>query len=86
MKEVYEKLVENLSSMTPEEKEKEWEIFKKYNEIGPSVEKILKEKKKIYDQYAYETSLLEQYGSKSIITFEDWLEIKGLKDLYNKLD
>ena len=38
------------------------------------------------DQYAYETSLLEQYGSKSIITFEDWLEIKGLKDLYNKLD
>ena len=86
MKEVYEKLVENLASMTPEEKEKEWEELKKYNEIGPEVKEILKEKKKIYDQYAYETSLLEQYGSKSIITFEDWLEIKGLKDLYNKLD
>ena len=32
-KEVYEKLFENLASMTPEEKEKEWEAFKKlYNE------------------------------------------------------
>ena len=47
---------------------------------------ISKEKKKIYDQYSYETSLLEQYCSKSVITFQDWLEIKGLKDLYNKLD
>ena len=28
MKEVYEKLVENLASMTPEEKEKEWEELK----------------------------------------------------------
>ena len=42
MKEVYEKLVENLSSMTPEEKEKEWEELKKYNEIGPEVKEILK--------------------------------------------
>ena len=29
MKEIYEKLVENLTSMTPEEKEKEWEELKK---------------------------------------------------------
>ena len=86
MKEVYEKLIENLASMTPEEKEKEWEELKKYNEIGSSVEEIPKEKMKIYEQYSYETSLLEQYGSKSVITFIDWLEIKGLKDLYAKLD
>ena len=43
MKEVYEKLVENLSSMTPEEKEKEWGELKKYNEIGPEIEEILKQ-------------------------------------------
>lgn len=49
-------------------------------------QEISKEKMKIYEQYSYETSLLEQYGSKSVITFQDWLEIKGLKDLYNKLD
>ena len=42
MKEVYEKLVENLASMTPEEKEKEWEELKKYNEIGPEVKEILR--------------------------------------------
>ena len=42
MKEVYEKLLDNLVSMTPEEKEKEWEELKKYNDIGPSVEEILK--------------------------------------------
>ena len=41
MKEVYEKLIENLASMTPEEKEKEWEEIKKYNEIGPEVKEIL---------------------------------------------
>ena len=86
MKEIYEKLIKHLTSMTPEEKEKEWEELKQYNEMGPEVEEISKERMKIYDQYSYETSLLEQYGSKSIITFKDWLEIKGLKDLYNKLD
>ena len=42
MKEVYEKLVENLASMTPEEKEKEWESLKSYNDIGPEVEELLK--------------------------------------------
>ena len=42
MKEVYEKLLENLASMTPEEKEKEWKELKKYNNIGPFVEEILK--------------------------------------------
>ena len=42
MKEVYEKLLENLASITPEEKEKEWEELKKYNNIGPSVIKVIK--------------------------------------------
>ena len=42
MKKVYEKLIENLASMTPEEKEREWEILKSYNNIGPEVKEILK--------------------------------------------
>ena len=42
MKEVYEKLIKHLSNMTSEEKEKDWKELKKYNEIGPFVEKILK--------------------------------------------
>ena len=42
MKEVYEKLLKNLASMTPEEKEKEWEILKIYNDIGPEVKELLK--------------------------------------------
>lgn len=41
-KEVYEKLLENLANITPEEKEREWEELKKYNEIRPEVEEILK--------------------------------------------
>ena len=42
MKEVYEKLLENLANMTSEEKEKEWKELKKYNEIELSIEEILK--------------------------------------------
>ena len=42
MKKVYEKLVENLASMTTEEKEKEWEILKSYNNIGPEFKELLK--------------------------------------------
>ena len=44
-KEVYEKLLENLANITPEEKKREWKELKKYNEIGPSVEEILKKTK-----------------------------------------
>ena len=51
MKKVYEKLLENLVSMTSEEKERDWEILKSYNEIGPEVKEILKE--------------IKQYGTKS---------------------
>ena len=42
MKEVYEKLLKHLSNMTPEEKENDWKKLKKYNDIGPSVEEVLK--------------------------------------------
>ena len=51
MKKVYKKLLENLANMTPEEKERDWKELKKYNEIGPEVEEILKKTK--------------QYGTKS---------------------
>lgn len=37
MKEVYEKLLEQLSSMTPEQKAKEWEELKAFNHIGPEM-------------------------------------------------
>ena len=42
MKEVYEKLIKHLASITSEEKERDWEELKKYNEIGPKVKEILK--------------------------------------------
>ena len=42
MKEVYEKLLDNLTNMTPEEKKKEWEELKQYNEIGPEVKDLVK--------------------------------------------
>ena len=51
MKEVYEKLLENLTNMTPKEKKRDWEELKKYNEIGPEVKEILKK--------------IKQYGTKS---------------------
>lgn len=50
MKEVYKKLIKHLTSMTPEEKGKEWEELKKYNEIGPEVEEILKKNKTIWNE------------------------------------
>ena len=71
MKEVYEKLLDNLASMTPEEKEKEWEELKKYN-IGPSVEDMLKTNNMeikvnsyIQQQWEYKTRtiIICQYGS-----------------------
>lgn len=34
---VFEKLLEQLRTMTPEEKEAEWEVLKEYN-FGPSME------------------------------------------------
>ena len=72
MKKIYEKLIKHLASMTPEEKEKDWKDLKKYNEIGPSIEKILKVNKMeiktnlyIQQQWKYKTRtiIICQYGS-----------------------
>ena len=35
--------------------------------------------RELRERYIYEKSLFEQYGSRSIITFEEWLEIKNIK-------
>ena len=43
MKEVYEKLLENLSNMTPEQKKEEWEELKRYNDIGPDASDVIAE-------------------------------------------
>ena len=43
MKEVYEKLLENLSNMTPEQKKEEWEELKRYNGIGPEASEVIAE-------------------------------------------
>ena len=43
MKEVYEKLLENLSNMTPEQKKEEWEELKRYNCIGPEASVVIEE-------------------------------------------
>ena len=72
MKEVYEKLIKHLSSITPEEKNKDWEELKQYNEIGPSVEEVLKVNKMeiktslyVCQQWEYKTRtiIICQYGS-----------------------
>ena len=43
MKEVYDKLLENLSNMTPEQKKEEWEELKRYNGIGPEASEEIAE-------------------------------------------
>ena len=43
MKEVYEKLLDNLSNMTPEKKKEEWEELKRYNGIGPEASDVIEE-------------------------------------------
>ena len=34
------------------------------------------ELKELYNQYIYEKSLVEMWGYQSVLTFEEWLEIK----------
>ena len=41
-------------------------------------EKIQKERERLYNQYLYEKSLYE-YGSRSMLTFKEWLDIKNIK-------
>ena len=43
MKEVYEKLLENLSNMPPVQKKEEWEELKRYNDIGPEASEVISE-------------------------------------------
>lgn len=43
MKEVYEKLLENLSNITPEQKKEEWKELKHYNGIGPEASDVIAE-------------------------------------------
>ena len=43
IKEVYEKLLENLSNITPEQKKEEWEELKRYNDIGPEASEVIEE-------------------------------------------
>ena len=43
MKEVYEKLLDNLSNMAPEQKKEEWEELKRYNDIGPEASDVIEE-------------------------------------------
>lgn len=35
-------------------------------------------KEQAYNQYQFEVALFEQYGTKNIISFEEWLEIKNI--------
>jgi len=35
-------------------------------------------KEQAYNQYQFEVALFEQWGTKNIISFEEWLEIKNL--------
>lgn len=35
-------------------------------------------REKLYQQYLYEVSSYEKYGSKNSISFDDWLDIKGI--------
>lgn len=41
MERVYEKLVKDISKMTPEQKKEEWECLKRFNDVGPTVEECL---------------------------------------------
>jgi hypothetical protein len=50
MEKVYEKLVKDISKMTPEQKKEEWKELKRFNDVGPTVEEylnIIKKKLKV---------------------------------------
>ena len=50
MEKVYDKLKQYFNTTPKEQLQKDWEKFKKYNEIVPTVEEYLKEVKKFYDK------------------------------------
>ena len=41
-------------------------------------EKLDKERERLKNQYLFEKSLYEGFGTQSIMNFEEWLEIKKL--------
>lgn len=47
MKQVYEKLIKDISKMTPEQKKEEWECLKRFNDVGPTFEEYLNMNKEI---------------------------------------
>lgn len=42
-------------------------------------ENLDKERERLKNQYLYEKSLYERFGTTSVINFEEWLEIKNIK-------
>ena len=42
-------------------------------------ENLDKERERMENQYLYEKSLYERFGTTSVINFEEWLEIKNIK-------
>lgn len=42
-------------------------------------ENLDKERERLENQYLYEKSLYERFGTTSVINFEEWLEIKNIK-------
>ena len=42
-------------------------------------EEIQKERARLENQYLYEKSLYERFGTTSVINFEEWLEMKNIK-------
>lgn len=40
MENVYKKLIESLSKMTPQQKQEEWDSLKHLNDIGPTIDEF----------------------------------------------
>ena len=49
---VYNKLLEQLAGMTPEQKAQEWEALKEFNDMGPDVESHIQFVESLVIRYA----------------------------------
>ena len=49
-------------------------------------EKLDKDRERLENQYLSEKSLYEGFGTQSIITFEEWLEIKKIYNYERKFE
>ena len=59
-----------------------YQIFEDYatfKEFTDQLHLYTAEADELLNQYIYEKSLIEQYGYRSITTFEEWLRIKHIK-------